>query len=211
MILLLSMVMLAACAQQPSASSGATGTSGAAGTAQGDTHLAAASSATPQVPTVTPSPAPSPAEPNQPRGLPDEGTSVAEQPVVPDSPQGAAKVVQSYYAMIEGGKYSQAWLLWAGRGAASGMSVTAFEASFAKYRDYQAAVGAPGREDAGAGQRYVSVPVQVHARLKTGAPADLRGQVVLHRTADIDGATAEDKTWRIRSINLKPAPAANPK
>ena len=62
--------------------------------------------------------------------------------------------------------------------------------------------------DAGAGQRYVTVPVQAYARLKSGAAAYWIGSAVLHRTADIDGATAEDKTWRIKSIDLKAAPPA---
>src|SRR3569623_1791377 len=87
------------------------------------------------------------------------------------------------------------------------LPVGAFAASFAKFSEYHANIGAPGRVDAGAGQRYVTVPVQVYARRKTGAPAYWRGQVVLHRTADIDGATAEDKAWRIKSIDLKPAPS----
>lgn len=159
-------------------------------------------------PIAAPSPVPlKPAEPGQPGGLPDDKTPVAEAPSAPDSPQGAATVVETYYALIEQGKYRRAWLLWGGKGAASGVSARAFAASFAKFSEYHANVGAPGREDAGAGQRYVTVPVQVYARRKTGAPAYWRGQVVLHRTADIDGATAEDKAWRIKSVDLKPAPS----
>ena len=83
----------------------------------------------------------------------------------------------------------------------------AFAAQFARYSEYHANVGAPGDVDAGAGQRYVTVPVQISARLKQGGGAEYRiGSVTLHRTGDIDGATAEQKTWHIRSIDLKPAP-----
>lgn len=149
-----------------------------------------------------------PAEPGQPGGLPDDKTPVAEARFTPDSAQGAANVVQTYYALIEAGRYRQAWLLWGGKGAASGMSPEAFAASFAKFGEYHANVGAPGDVDAGAGQRYVTVPVQTYARLKTGAPMYWRGDVVLHRTADIDGATAEDKAWRIKTIDLRTAPPA---
>jgi len=56
-------------------------------------------------------------------------------------------------------------------------------------------------------QFNVTVPVQISARLKKGAAAEYQiGSVTLHRTADIDGATAEQKNWHIRSIDLKPAP-----
>jgi len=52
----------------------------------------------------------------------------------------------------------------------------------------------------------VTVPVQISARLKKGGTAEYQiGSVTLHRTADIDGATAEQKSWHIRSIDLKPA------
>jgi hypothetical protein len=144
-----------------------------------------------------------PPAPGQEGGLPDDGTPVSEAPFDAKSAQGAANVVQSYYALIEQHAYRQAWLLWGEGGAASGMSESAFASGFGKYSAYHANIGAPGRVDAGAGQRYVTVPVQVYGRTKDGEDFNLRGDVILHRTADIDGATAEQKTWHIRSIDLK--------
>ena len=169
-------------------------------------------------PSPTPSPSPSleplnPPAPGEPGGLADDRTPISEAPFSPDSAQGAANVVQTYYALIEGGKYRQAWALWGDGGKASGMSADGFAASFHKYSEYHANIGAPGRIDAGAGQRFVSVPVQIYGRLKDGgAPFNMRGDVTLHRTADIDGATAEQKTWRISATNIKPTPgdAATP-
>lgn len=149
-----------------------------------------------------------PAEPGQPGGLADDRTPVSEAPFAPDSAQGAATVLQTYYALIGERKYREARALWGRNGAASGQSADAFAASFAKYSEYHANIGAPGDIDAGAGQRYVTVPVQAYARLKSGAAAYWIGSAVLHRTADIDGASPEDKAWRIKSIDLKPAPPA---
>jgi hypothetical protein len=149
-----------------------------------------------------------PPAPGTPGGLPDDKGPISEAPFTPDSAQGAANVVQSYYALIGEGKYVQARLLWENGGMASGGSADAFAAQFARYSEYHANIGAPGDVDAGAGQRYVTVPVQIYARLKQGARPDYQiGSVTLHRTADIDGATAEQKSWHIRSIDLKPAPA----
>jgi membrane-bound inhibitor of C-type lysozyme len=87
------------------------------------------------------------------------------------------------------------------------MDAKAFAASFAKYSEYHANVGAPGQIDAGAGQRYVTVPVQAYGRLKAGARAfNMRGSVTLHRAGDVDGATPEQRRWRIRSADIKPRP-----
>jgi membrane-bound inhibitor of C-type lysozyme len=195
---------------------------GAAEQAQGDidtyasdalqTPSEAATSAPLPPPQPAPSPAPSPPPlnppgPGEPGGLPDDGTPVSEAPFTPESAQGAANVVQTYFALIEEGKYRRAWSLWSDGGKASGMSADAFAAGFRKYDEYHANVGAPGRIDAGAGQRYVTVPVQVYGRLKAdGKPFNQRGEVTLHRTADIDGATAEDKAWHITAIDLKSTP-----
>jgi len=197
---------------------------GAAEQAQGDidTYRANAlqsprevAAARPPAAATTPSPSPSagrpplePPAPGTPGGLPDDRTPVSEAPFTPESAQGAANVVQTYFALIEGGQFDQARALWGDGGKASGMSPAAFAASFARYAEYHANIGAPGRIDAGAGQRYVSVPVQVYGRLKDGGQAfNLRGDVSLHRTADVDGATAAQKQWRISAINLKPTSA----
>ncbi len=157
------------------------------------------------VPTASPGPV-EPAEPGTPGGLPKSGV-VSEAPFTPDSAQGAANVVQTYFALLEEGKYRQARALWDDGGKASGMDEAAFAASFAGYSEYHAQIGAPGEIDAGAGQRHVTVPVQLYGRLKANAaPFHARGDVVLHRVGDIDGATAEQKAWHIRSILAKPRP-----
>lgn len=193
---------------------------GAAQQAQGDidtyasnalqTPSEAATSAPLPPPTPTPSASASPLQPpapGEPGGLPDDRTPVSEAPFTPDSAQGAANVVQTYFALIEAGKYHQAWALWSDGGKASGMSARAFADSFAKYSEYHANIGAPGRIDAGAGQRHVTVPVQAYGRLKDGdRPFNLRGDITLHRTADIDGATTAQKSWHITASALKPRP-----
>lgn len=142
-----------------------------------------------------------PPAPGTPGGLDNDMTPVSEAPFTPDSAQGAANVVQTYYALVEQGKYAEAYKLW--EPGAAGTPDT-FTASFAKYSEVHANIGAPGDVDAGAGQRYVTVPVQLYGRLKEGGkPFNLRGSVTLHRT-EVDGATPEQKAWHIRSADLKP-------
>jgi len=158
-------------------------------------------------PAATPSPPPNgpvyPIRPGKAGGLPDDRTPVSEAPFAPDSAQGAADVVQRYFALIEAGRYGDAYLL----REPDGPSPAAFAGSFARYAEYHAQIGAPGKVDAGAGQRYVTVPVQAYGRGKDGRAFHETGTITLHRTADIEGATAAQKSWRIRSVDLKTRPA----
>ena len=148
----------------------------------------------------------SPPAPGEPGGLPDDRTPIAEGPIVTGSAQDAANVIQTYYALIGEAKYRQAWALWRDHGKGSQMTADAFAASFGKYSEYHANVGAPGAVDAGAGQRYVEVPVQVYGRVKaTRKPFNLRGTATLHRT-EVDGATAEQRAWRIDRIAVTQIP-----
>jgi hypothetical protein len=158
--------------------------------------------------TSTPAPL-NPPGPGEPGGLDNDMTPVSEAPFAPDSAQGAANVVQTYYALIEEGKYAQAYQLW--EPGAAGMSAEAFAASFAGYSEVHANIGAPDDIDAGAGQRHVTVPVQFYGRRKDGGkPFNLRGSLTLHRSV-VDGATPEQKAWRISGADLKPlGKAANP-
>lgn len=160
----------------------------------------------PAPPLAEPAPAATPIAPGEPGGLENGTTPVSEARFSDTSAQGASQVVQRYYAFLEAGRYDEAFKLWEPNGVR--MNRAAFAASFAKYSEYHAQIGAPGRIDAGAGQRYVTVPVQVYGRLKGKREQfNLRGDVILHR-AEVDGATPEQKGWRIRSTDLKPRPGA---
>ncbi len=144
-----------------------------------------------------------PATPAEPAPVPTVmPTPTAAAPFALDSAKAAADVVQRYHALIAAKRYDDAYRLW--EPGAAGMSVAAFAASFAKYAGYHADVGAPGDVDAGAGQRNVTVPVRVSGRLAAGGSFAMAGPFTLHRVADIDGATAEQRQWRIRSSALKP-------
>ncbi|MCD2316499.1 hypothetical protein LQ954_10095 [Sphingomonas sp. IC-11] len=158
-----------------------------------------------------PAPAPSPTPPaSTPAAAASAGAAEAEEP----DAQAAVDVVLTYHRLIGQRRYDEAWSLWDREGAASGMSPGTFAASFAKYRKYQAEVGPPGRIDAGAGQRYVTVPVSVKGTLRDGNIVTLSGSMILHRAGPIDGATARQLGWRLYESTLKPrspAPsAANP-
>ena len=141
-----------------------------------------------------------PPAPGEPGGLPDDRTPVSEAPFTQDSAQGAANVVQTYYALLEQGKYREAWRLWSDGGKASGMGAEAFAASFAEYAEYHANIGAPGRIEGAAGSLYVTVPVQVYGRLKSGEPFNRKGAVTLRRVNDVPGSTEDQRRWHIAAV-----------
>ena len=148
----------------------------------------------------------SPPPPGSPGGLPDDRTPISEGRIDPKSAQGAAQVTQTYYALIGEGKYGEAWALWGDGGKASGLSQAAFTRSFDRYASYNAEIGAPGDMEGAAGSSYVTVPVVVYGRLKTGAEVHEKGEMQLRRVNDVDGATAEQRRWHIARIDTKPAP-----
>jgi hypothetical protein len=147
-----------------------------------------------------------PPAPGTPGGLPDDRTPISEAPFAPTSAQGAAHVVQTYYALLGQKKYAEAWRLWAGGGEASGMEKADFARSFGKYQEYHALVGAPGRIEGAAGSLYVEVPVVVYGRLKTGREVHMNGPVTLRRVNDVPGSTAEQRRWHIGASGVRPRP-----
>lgn len=135
-----------------------------------------------------------PPAPGTPGGLPDDRTPISEAPFTPDSAQGAANVVQTFYAHLEAGKVAEAAKLMRG----------AQPPDVSRFGSHHAQVGAPGEIEGAAGSLFVEVPVVVYGRLKTGQPVRESGRAVLRRVNDVPGATPEQRQWRIERIELKP-------
>lgn len=191
-------VLLSACSDDGDGGrANAVDVSAAANRAEGDIANYAALKP-PSRPTPTP----------QPTTTPSPDASVAAfAPGDQGSEAAAAGVVRRYVTLIGAGRYREAQALWSDGGKRSGMSAAAFAASFAGYASFTAAIGTPADGDAGAGQRYVTVPVHVTGTLRQGGPFVLDGPVVLHRVADgIDTPDPADHLWRIDRSALAPRP-----
>ena len=126
-------------------------------------------------------PAAQPIAPGQPGGLPDDRTPVSEAPFTAGSAQGAANVVQTYYAFIESGRYADAWRLWDAGDDVAGNTADAFARRFAGFREYHAQVGAPQSLEGAAGSLYVAVPVQAYGVLADWTTFNALGKVKLRR------------------------------
>ena len=137
--------------------------------------------------------------------MPPKPDSPGPLPAIPDSdktPAAAKKVVEAYFAALSERHYADAYRMFPG----SGMSASAFAASYAKYRTFKATVGVPGDTEGGAGSIYVEIPVVVTGTLKDDGPFRLEGPVALRRVNDVDGATPAQLRWHIFSSELKPRP-----
>ena len=140
-----------------------------------------------------------------------QGIAVGEPNPSAPSPAGSAiepapgdevKLVRDYYAAINARDYASAYRLWSENGAASHQTAQQFANGFADTTQVRVQVGDPGDEDAGAGQRYIEIPVTVTATHADGSQHRYIGSYVLHRTV-VDGASAEQRAWRINSAKLR--------
>lgn len=119
----------------------------------------------------------------------------------------AALIVRTYYARVSKRDFAAARAMWDDNGEASGLSPEAFAERFNRFSEFGAEVGTPDAINAGAGQRYVEVPVRLFGRLKgEEEPFERRGIVTLHRTGDIEGATPKQRRWRIAGAEVLPKP-----
>jgi hypothetical protein len=128
---------------------------------------------------------------------PSQSQSMAEP-----TPADAAAVIASYYAAIAASQYPRAYALWSGGGQASGQTAQQFAAGFADTASVSVDVGTPGRVDAAAGSRFVEIPVAVTATRRDGSVHRYAGAYTLRR-AVVDGASAEQRAWRIASADLR--------
>lgn len=135
---------------------------------------------------------PAPPAPGTPGGLPDDRTPVAETPFRPESAQGAANIVQTYFALLEGGD----------AGAAAKLRTDHVREDLTPYAAYHAQVGVPGQIEGAAGSLYVEVPVVIYGRLRTGGDFHRSGKAVLRRSNDVPGSTPEERRWRIYKLEL---------
>jgi hypothetical protein len=134
-----------------------------------------------------------PPAPGESGGLPDDRTPVSEGPIDPRSSQGAGQVVQSYFALVEAGRVTEANALW---------SVGVERLDLAGYREVHANVGAPGDVEGGAGSLYVEIPVQLYGRLKDGRQFNSRGIMTLRRVNDVPGSTEKQRRWHIMNAEF---------
>jgi len=141
-----------------------------------------------------------------PASRPGAGVSSAPADTVaraPDSADDAGNVVRAYYRAINERRYGDAYRLWAAGGAASGKSLEAFRDGFARTASVDVTLGPPGPIEGAAGSRYLEIPVRIAAVTADGGRQAFVGTYTLRRSV-VDGATPEQRAWRIHSAKIRP-------
>ncbi|WP_159015435.1 hypothetical protein [Cognatiluteimonas profundi] len=125
--------------------------------------------------------------------------------VMPAEPTAAEAiaVVREYYRSIDSLDFAHAWSLWSDGGRSSGQTLQQFADGFANTAHVTIDTGAPGNIEAAAGSRFIQVPVTIQATTRDGGTQRYSGTYTLRR-AVVDGATAEQRAWRIASAALHP-------
>lgn len=146
-----------------------------------------------------------PPAPGMPGGLPVDPEPISEGAIDPSSPQGAAQVVQLYYGLLEQQRFAQAQNLWSDQSDQAGEPADSFARRFAGFSEIHANVGAPSASEGAAGSAFVTVPVQLYARVKSDAkPYYALRTVTLRRVNDVPGASAGERRWHIERIGPYP-------
>lgn len=125
-------------------------------------------------------------------GPQSEAPVAPPEPEAPGGAQAAATVVETYYALLESGRTSQA----------ARLRIDGLAEDLRPYRTLSAQVGAPGPVEGAAGSLYVDVPVVTYGRLADGTEFHRSGKATLRRVSDVPGATAVQRTWRIDRVEL---------
>lgn len=108
--------------------------------------------------------------------------------------EAAVAVLRDYYAAINARDYPRAYALWRQNPQTAGQ----FADGFATTTGVTVEIGPPGPVEAGAGQRYIEIPVRLEAAQADGRIDRYAGRYVLHRSV-IEGGNPE---WRIERATL---------
>ena len=138
----------------------------------------------------------------EPASTPVESSAGEVTTPVADSATTPADVVRRYYTAIQARDYDAAYELWGQLGKASGRTRPQFAAGFSNTREVRATVSDSVRTEGAAGSQYATVPVKVDAVLQNGRRQHFEGAYTLRRSM-VDGATAEQRRWRIYSADLR--------
>lgn len=156
---------------------------------------------------ATPSPTATAASANTPPASANASAppTLGLSPLPPDAAgvQAAIDVIHEYYNAINARDYKKAYELWSGNGEASKQTFEQFRDGFANTASVEIDTsGEPGDLEGAAGSQYVTIPLLIKAKTKDGKDQKFWGQYVLRRSM-VDGATPEQRMWRIYSAEFK--------
>ena len=118
------------------------------------------------------------------------------------APGDEVKLVRDYYAAINARDYAGASPAVVGQRRGQPPDPAAVRRRIRRHHRRERGDRHARRRGRGAGQRYIEIPVTVTATHADGSRHRYAGSYVLHRTV-VDGASAEQRAWRIDSAKLR--------
>jgi hypothetical protein len=131
-----------------------------------------------------------------------EYSAAPDSTISPDTSSSPRGVVTQYYDAIRSGNYGIAYSLWSDSGRASGQTLDAFTSGYAQTVDVRATFSDSVTVEGAAGSQFATVPVIIDAVTRDGTKQRFTGTYTLRR-AMVDGATPEQRRWRIYSARLR--------
>lgn len=125
-------------------------------------------------------------------------TAEIAAPGQPSASRDPAEVLSAWAKAVETRDWATARAYWGDHGKGSGLSDKAFAAKWASLLDPRVTIG-KGEQEGAAGSLYYTAPVRI-----IDGPRTVRGNVVLRRVNDVDGASEEQLRWHIESTTLAP-------
>jgi len=132
-----------------------------------------------------------------PASAPDARTPLAEPrgTIDPKSAEAAGQVVQSYGALIEQRRWTDAEALWSDPAKA-----TEAKLELDRLSEVHLEIGEPGNLEGAAGSIYVAMPVAFYGKLEEGEPYRRGASIILRRANDVPGSTEKQRRWHIERI-----------
>ena len=118
--------------------------------------------------------------------------------------QDAVAIIHVYYEAINAKRYRDAYVCWAEQGAASRQSFEQFREGFAQTDSARVEAGEPSEIGAAMGSRYITIPVRIVAH--SGGMTEMFAGTYTLRRSVVDGATREQRLWRIEGANIRRSP-----
>jgi hypothetical protein len=174
-----------------------------------DLHVVAGEEPVPPLgsPPVVPVAPPSPSKPSDRVSGENDGTpDITPAPLAAQAAKtekGARANLLAWARGIELREFDQAWQLM-GDAAKAQRSKAQFNALFHPLQNITVAVSGGDMEGA-AGSIYYTVPTTITGTGPGGRRQVLKGEVVLRRVNDVDGATPAQLKWHIVQVDLAPA------
>ena len=124
--------------------------------------------------------------------------TAAPAPEAPSTSRDPGKVVLAWAKAMTLKQWGSAYRYWGDEGARSGLTLLQFSEKWGKLANPEFELH-PGTSEGEAGSLYYTAPIVL-----IDGKRHTRGEIVMRRVNDVDGASAEQLRWHIESLTVSP-------